>query len=145
MLSAIEMAELRFDAESEMTDTFAAFAPAAPLVDVNQMKQPGWTPMGTTLGKTRGSIARDSITRTVRVGGVEYDVVDGGVSVPLSQFIVGGRLILAIGWELQCIATGPAVDAGNLGRRWHVVNVPTKSWASARRLDVVEVPALTLD
>jgi hypothetical protein len=44
-----------------------------------------------------------------------------------------------IGWEYLCTAVGAHDDPTLLGRRFLVVNAPAKSFATARRLDVVEV------
>jgi hypothetical protein len=44
-----------------------------------------------------------------------------------------------IDWEYLCTAVGAHDDPTLLGRRFLVVNAPAKSFATARRLDVVEV------
>lgn len=88
-----------------------------------------------TAGRVSGrSREGDTNTRTVTVGGVESPVVEGGLHIPLSAGLP------AIGWEFVCTATGPASDPALAGRRWRVVDVPAKSYATARRLDVVEIP-----
>ena len=87
-----------------------------------------------TPGKFAGA-SRDSDARTryVVVGGVERPVLVGGLHIPIDAPLP------AIGWEYVLAATGPATDRALLGRRFRVVGVPAKSYATARRLDVVEV------
>ena len=125
-------------AESLMTDTFAAYSPSIGKVD--GLDETVYTPEGSTFGKVSGTSAtgRDTITRTVVIGGVDRPIIEGGLSIPLSAPIpsAGDQ---GIGWEYECTAVGPASDPQMLGRRWLVVNVPVKSFATARRLDVVEV------
>ncbi len=103
--------QMRGDAESLMLDTFTAYAATTQRVD--GLNQTVWVEQYETPGKIAGR-SRDSDTdgRTVRVGGVD---------------------------RLECSAVGPASDPSLLGRRWEVVDVPAKSYATARRLDVVEV------
>ena len=68
------------------------------------------------------------------VGGVERPVVEGGLHLPLDAELP------AIGWHDICTAVGPSSDPALLGRRWEVVDVPAKSYATARRLDVAQIP-----
>jgi len=133
--SAISVAlpELRAEAESLMQDTFTAYA--FETIKVDGLNEQIWVEQYTTPGKVSGrSRDGDTNTRTVTVGDVERPVVEGGLHIPLSAALP------AIGWELECVAVGPSSDPSLLGRRWRVVDVPAKSYATARRLDVVEVP-----
>lgn len=133
-----ELPFLRAEADATFTDTFTAHAPDPdnPTTDADGFEVPGWTNEGSTSGKVSGrSRESDTNTRTVDVGGVERPVVDGGLHIPLSATIP------AIGWEFVCTAVGPVTDPALVGRRWRVVDVPAKSHATARRLDVVEVPS----
>lgn len=115
-----------------MADTFTAYAYEWTTVD--GLDEQTWTPQYDTAGKVSGrSMQGDTNTRTVTIGDVERPVVEGGLHIPLTATLP------AIGWEFECIAVGPASDPALLGRRWRVVDVPTKSFATARRLDVVEV------
>lgn len=121
-------------AESQMLDTFTAYAYTYATVD--GIEQQTWVAQGSTRGKVAGrSRQSDTNTRTVTIGGTERQVVDGGLHLPLSAPLP------AIDWEYECTALGPASDPSLLGRRWRVVDVPAKSFATARRLDVVEVPS----
>lgn len=124
---------LRAEADATFTDTFTAYAFTTTKVDgidTTVMAAQYDTP-GKVAGPSMQS--RDTNTRTATVGGVERPVVEGGLHIPLTAGLP------AIGWELVCDATGPASDPSLVGRRWRVVDVPAKSFATARRLDVVEV------
>lgn len=124
--------ELRAQADSLMLDTFTAYA--FETIEVDGLDEQAWVEQYTTPGKVSGrSRDSDTNTRTVTVGGVERPVVDGGLHIPLDAPLP------AIGWEYVCGAVGPASDPALVGRRWRVVDVPVKSFATARRLDVVEV------
>lgn len=115
-----------------MLDTFTAYAYTWTTVD--GMEEQAWVAQGSTRGKVAGrSRQGDTNMRTETVGGVERPVVEGGLHIPLDA------LMPAVGWEYVCDAVGPASDPSLLGRRWRVVDVPAKSFATARRLDVVEV------
>lgn len=120
-------------AESFMTLTLAASSPGGTTTDADGMETSGLTPQGTTPGKLQGSTARDAVTRSVSVGDVERPVVDEGLHIPLSAPLP------KIGWQYEVTAVGPSDDPALLGRRFQVVSVPAKSFATARRLDVVEV------
>lgn len=117
-----------------MLDTFTAYAFTTTVVDGLDVQ--GWTSQGTTSGKVAGPSAQsaDTTTHTVTIGGVERPVVEGGLHIPLSAPLP------AIGWEYVCTVVGAASDPALLDRRWRVIDVPAKSYATARRLDVVEVP-----
>jgi hypothetical protein len=127
-------------AESLMTLTLAAYSPNGTTV-VNGQKVPAFASEGSTPGKVAGQSqqASDPYTRTVTVGDVEVPVIQGGLHIPLSAPVPveqPGRQ-----WEYVVTAVGPADDPALLGRRYLVVSVPAKSYATARRLDVVEVPS----
>lgn len=119
-------------AEALMLDTFEATATERTRVD--GFMQDTTVPKGTTRGTVSGrSREGDTNTRTAVVGGVERPVIEGGLRIPL------GAPVPAIGWEYQLTILGPSTDPALLGRRWRVVDVPAKSYATQRRLDVVEV------
>lgn len=122
-------------AEALMTETFTAYAHTTTTVD--GLKTKTWVAQYETPGKVAGRSLQggDSSARTIDVGGVERVVVEGGIHIPLDADLP------EIGWELVCTATGSTSDPSLVGRRWRVVDVPAKSHATARRLDVVEVPA----
>lgn len=130
---AAELPFLQSQAQSRMTDTFAAYSYEWTKVD--GLDEQVWVEQYDTPGRIAGrSRDGDTNTRTVDVGGVERPVVEGGLHIPLSAALP------AVGWEMVCVAVGPSSDPSLLGRRWRVIDVPAKSHATARRLDVVEVP-----
>jgi hypothetical protein len=128
--------ELRAAAESLMQDTFTIYAPGEwETVDGIEEQVP--RVLGTTPGKAQGLgglRGTDPQTRTVTIGGVERPVINGGLHIPIDA------LVPERGWEYQLTELGPNTDPALLGRVWSVVEVPAKSYATARRLDVVEIP-----
>ena len=132
MRATARLGAMQARAQTLMIDTFAAYA--LTFEEVDGFREEVWTPQGTTSGKVAGrSRQSDTDTRTVTIGGVEREVVDGGLHIPL------GPMRPQIDWEFVCTDVGPASDSSLLGRRWRVVDVPAKSYMTARRLDVVEV------
>lgn len=123
-------------AESLMTLTLAAYSPGGMTV-VDNLEVPGFNAEGTTRGKIQGSSASQSqpYTRTEVIGAVERPVMEGGLHIPISATVPERK------WEYQVTAVGPNDDPALLGRRYWVASVPAKSFSTARRLDVVEVPA----
>lgn len=119
-----------------MLDTFAIYAPGGRTV-VNGMEVEGYTSHGTTPGKVQGE-PRDTQILMQTVGGVSRPVIQGGVHVPASSLPpVAGDI--GIGWEYQLTTLGPYTDPGLLNSRWLVIDAPAKSFATARRLDVVRL------
>lgn len=118
-----------------MLDTFTAYAHTE-TTDADGMTVRAWVQQYVTPGKVSGrSRQGDTNTRTVTVGGVERLVIEGGIHVPLDAAVP------EVGWQLLCTAVGGSSDPALVGRRWQVVDVPAKSYATARRLDVVEMEA----
>lgn len=130
-----------------MTLTLAAYSPTdEPTTDADGYQVQGYADEGTTPGKVQsGSQAgSDAATRYVNIGGVDRPVLEGGLHIPLDRFLFDGLLIQASeqrgkGWEFEVESIGPADDPALLGMRYLVVGVPAKSFATARRLDVVRV------
>ena len=131
ILSTGELADLRSIAEGEMVDTFTAYA--STLATTGGLEVDDWQAQYETPGKVTGQNAPDTYTRTVRVGGVDRPVLEGGLRLPLTADLP------SIGWEYECTAVGVDSDPQLLGRRWRVMSVPTKTMAVERRLDVVEL------
>lgn len=75
----------------------------------------------------------DTLARYVTIGGVERPVIDGGIHLPMSALDIG------ISYVITLTALGPVTDPRLLGQSFRVESVPSKSYATARRLDVVEV------
>ncbi len=127
--------EFQRHAASMFRDTFAAYSPGGTTTDADGFEVPAFTAEGTTPGKVSGrSRDADTDARYVDVGGVDRPVVEGGVHIPISA------LVPQIGWEYVLTAAGPLTNTAMIGRRYRVVDVPLKSYQSALRLDVVEVP-----
>jgi hypothetical protein len=102
--------ELRAAAESLMQDAFTVYAPG------------DWEKV-------------DGIEERVpRVVGTTPGKIAGGLHIPI------GAEIPDLGWEYQLTTLGPNTDPALLNTVWQVVDVPKKSLATARRLDVVEIP-----
>lgn len=119
-----------------MTDTFAAYSPSGKTTDADGMETAGFAPEGTTLGRLHAGARLQSVAATTTtVGGVERPVFDGGLRLPVSSAVP------AIGWEYVLTAAGAATDPQLVGTRWRVVGVQADSYATARRLNVVEVPS----
>lgn len=140
MFTAAELAEHRADAESLMTLTLAAFKPNGFSIE-SGYEVPAFLPQGTTAGKGQGGsqATRDTVTRFLTVGGTSLPVLEGGLHIPISAPLPTPGEERGIGWEYVVVAVGPADDPALLNKRYLVVSVPVKSFASARRLDVVEV------
>jgi len=118
-----------------MVDWFTAYAPGPPVTGADGMESPSWIPKGRTKGKVRGNslISHDTSERAVVVGLVQRSILDGSLHIPLTAPVP------AIGWEYVCTAVGPTTDPAMKGTRWHVVNVPIETFATARRLEVVRL------
>lgn len=152
MTIAHEVAEalpgMRAQAESLMTLTLTAYSPTGETTtDADGYQVPDYADEGSTPGKLQaGSQAGgDGTTKYVNIGGVERPVIEGGLHIPVDRFIFDGLLIQTSeqrgkGWEFEVLALGPQDDPALLGRRYLVVSAPAKSFATARRLDVVEIP-----
>ena len=123
-----------------MTLTLAWYAPNGKTT-VNEQEAWAFLTKTPTKGKVRGQSqeAAQPYTRTVVIGGVEVPIVEGGLHIPTSAAIPtpGER---GVGWEAVVTKVGPDDDPALLGRRYLVTNSPAMSHATARRLDVAEVP-----
>lgn len=146
MRALARLGSMRAHAESLMADTLTAYVPTAQTIDGLEVDV--YTAQGTTPGKVQGTsvTGRDTVSRTVTIGGADLTVVEGGLQIPLSEFVgPDGLAIVAseqrgIAWEFAVTAIGPTTDPALLGRWFMVTNVPVKSAATARRMDVVVVP-----
>ncbi|WP_418060805.1 DUF6093 family protein [Pimelobacter simplex] len=136
--------ELRRQAESMMTLTLAAYSPTGLVPGPGGYEVPGFNPEGQTFGKVQAGAQAggDTPTRYIKIGGTDRPVLAGGLHIPITAKIptpgeergqVGGA------WEYLVTAVGPFDDPALLGRRYLVVGVPAKSYATARRLDVIEL------
>lgn len=137
----LALPELRQQAESLMTEVFAVYEPGGTSV-VDGLHVSGFTPKGSTFGKLQGGSAstKDPADRYIRIGGVDRPILFGGLHIPIDATVpVAGEP--GTGWEYEVTQVGCNSDPSLLGRRYVVVSVPAKSYATARRLDVVEVTA----
>jgi hypothetical protein len=129
----------RLAAERRMTLTFAPMEPDG-FTTVGGLEVQAYTQHDDTPGKVQGGSAStaDPATEYVTVGGVRRPLLRGGLHIPVGAPVPvpGDR---GVGWEYECTAVGPDDDPSLLNRRYLVVNAPAKSYATARRLDVVEV------
>lgn len=128
-------------AEREMTLVFNAFEPSGTTTDADGYKVPAYTPRGTVAGKIQApsTQGRDTHTRYVTIGEVERPIWEAGLHLPITAEIPKPGRQRGIGWEYEVAEVGQADDPALLGFRVLVVEVPFKSKATARRLNVVEV------
>lgn len=120
----------RVAAQRLMLDTFTAYSEGT--VTIDGLEEPDWVAEYVTPGRVVGqSRQSDAESRAVTVGGVEREVLQGGLHIPLTADLP------AIGWVFVCTAVGSGSDPALLGRKWRVQDVPAKSYATARRLDVI--------
>lgn len=132
-------------AESRMTLTLTAYSPTGRSAQnpVTGLEEPEFVTEGTTPGEVQSPSAQggDTPTRYVDVGGVQRPVLIAGLRIPVSADLpnAGAPHVAGGAWEYVVSALGPYDDPALMGRRYRVVEVPAKSFATARRLDVVEV------
>jgi hypothetical protein len=136
----VPIANGRIAAEALMTLTLTAYRPNGFTTNADGLQVRAYASEGTTPGKVQGasSSTADAGTRFVTIGGVARAVMVAGLHIPISATVptAGDQ---GIGWEYAVTAVGPDDDPALVGRRFLVVGVPAKSFATARRLDVVEV------
>jgi hypothetical protein len=129
-------------AEAEMTLTLAAHSPTgATTTDPDGFEVPTFAPEGSTFGKVQGGgqSGKDTPTRYIRIGDVDRPVLSAGLHIPISAPVPVASEQRGQAWEYEVTAVGPVDDPALLGRRYMVVGVPAKSFATARRLDVIEL------
>lgn len=134
-------------AESLTTLTLAAYAPDGTTTDDDGYEVPTYTmvPYSATVSGTPGKVqsgsqsGSDTPTRYVSIGGIERPILEAGLHIPIGAPIPTGSQQRGLAWEYEITALGPRVDPALLGRRYMVVEVPAKSYATARRLSVVEL------
>lgn len=102
---------------------------------------PAYVPQLPHAGKVQGSTSstKDTATRYVSIGGVDRPVLAAGLHIPIDAPVPVASEQRGIGWEYVVTAVGRYDDPALLGKRYLVVAAPVKSYATARRLDVVEV------
>lgn len=142
------LARGRAMAESLMTDTGTAYRPtgrSAQDPDTGRELPVFDTLESDGVCKIQGTsaIGRDAQFRTVSIGGQELPVMQAGLHRPFSS------VPMQPGDEWLITEAGPYSDPSLASRRYRVVpavnpgsnvNGPAKSFATARRYDVVELP-----
>lgn len=141
IISPAELAEHQADAESMMTLTLTVWAPNGTTTDANGRKVVAFASEGQTAGKVQGGAqsGSDTAARSINIGGVDRPVLAGGLHIPVGAKLPAAGEQRGTGWEYEVTAVEGGADPALLGRRYLVVSVPVKSFATARRLDVVEV------
>lgn len=127
-----------------MTLTLTPHSPTVPptyTTDENGYEVPALTAGTPIPGKVQsGSQAgSDTATRYVDIAGTERPVFSGGLHIPITAAVPKAGEQRGLGTEYVVTAVGPADDPALLNRRFLVVGVPVKSFATARRLDVIEL------
>lgn len=135
-----ELPFLRAEAEATHQDTFTPHVPGARTTGADGMEAPAYTTGTPVKGKIQSRARQgDTQARTVRVGEVELPVIEAGLHISLSAAVpTAGKF--GVGWEYEMTIAGRNTDASLVGSRWLVVDAPAKSNATARRLDVVQLP-----
>lgn len=138
--------EMQAAAESLMKITFRVYVPGEPVVGLDGYETTPYTSAGLVKGKLQATSAQggDTNQRYLRIGGVARPVLEGALHIPISARVPVASQERGVGWEYEISALDPdgscRVDPALVpGRRFLVVEVPAKSFATARRLSVVEV------
>ncbi|WP_332644079.1 DUF6093 family protein [Aeromicrobium sp.] len=134
-------------AESLMTLTLTPHTPTVPptyTIDGDGYEVPTLTPGTPHAGKVQSrsgglGAAGDTTARYVEIGGTPRPVLSGGLHIPISAPVPLAGEQRNYGTEYVVTAVGSMDDPALLGRRFLVVAVPVKSFATARRLDVIEL------
>lgn len=132
----------RVAAEAFHTLTLAAFSPTGgSTTDSNGYKVLAFNSEGLVAGKVQGGAqaGKDGPTRYVDVAGTKRPVNASGLHISISAKVPIASEQRGVAWEYVVVAVGPGDDPALLGRRFMVVGAPAKSFATARRLDVIEV------
>lgn len=144
MRSLRRLAAMQAQTEEHHTLTLEWYSPGG-LVTVGEYKERQAVPEGQCPGKVqaRSRMGGDTMTQYVKVDAVELPVLKGALHIPVRAMLTStGALRVAIDWECVVVDLGPYDDTALLGCRYRVVDVPAKSHATARRLDVVDVTQL---
>lgn len=130
----------RVAAEAQFTLSLAAYSPNGTTTNGDGYEVPAFATETPVSGKVQGGSQRgaDTATQFVTVGGVDRPVLRAGLHIPVSADVpAAGHQ--GEGWEYVVTFVGQYDDPALLGRRYLVVDAPAKSFATARRLDVVEL------
>lgn len=127
-----------------MTLTLTPHAPTDPpsfTTDGDGFEVPAFDAQTPHAGKVQAGTqaGSDTPTRYVSIGGVDRPVLAAGLHIPIGAAVPVASEQRGQATEYVVTALGAADDPALLNRRYMVVGVPAKSFATARRLDVVEV------
>jgi hypothetical protein len=128
----------RAAAEETHQDTFTAYSPNGTTTDGNGFEVRAYA---TRASRPARSPARSPATRTpARSRSAAWSApwsraACTSPSTPRSPLV--GEY--GVGWEYVLTDLGPLTDPSLLDSRWLVVDAPAKSYATARRLDVVRL------
>lgn len=129
-------------AEALMTLTVTPYAPkpdGGTEKDDDGYDVPAFDQQEPHAAKVQAASGDDSSKRYVQIAGVDRPVIEGGLHIALSDPVPVASEQRGKGWEYEVTGLGPVDDPALLGKRYLVVWVPVKSYATARRLDVVEL------
>lgn len=128
-------------AEREHTLTLTPCEPNGTTANGDGYQVPAFTEHDSIPGKFQAPTAagKDTLTDLVRIGEVERPILRAGLHISITAPIPAAGRQRGIGWEYEVTAVGQFDDEALVGKRVLVVEVPSKSKATARRLDVVEV------
>lgn len=125
-----------------MTLTLTPQVPTGDLItDPEGFEVPEFTAQSTHAGKVQSGTQAggDTSTRYLSIGGVDRPVLAAGLHIPIGAPVPVASEQRGQAWEYVVTAVGPVDDPALLGRRYMVVGVPAKSFATARRLDVIAI------
>lgn len=136
-----ELPYLRQQAESLHTLTLAAYSPNGFTMSPGGYKLPAFTFEGNLFGKIQGGsqAGKDGDTRYVTIGDTDHPVMTAGLHISIGAKVPVASEQRGVAWEYEVIGLGTMDDPALLGRRYMVVSTPAKSFATARRLDVIDI------
>lgn len=121
-------------AEARMTDAGRALRQDGTTPGPNGTEDPNYVEQFTAPCRIAGQGGRTSpVSRTVTIGGVEREVIEGGLHLPVSADI------LVPGWIWEVTAVGEGSDPALVGKQYRVERLAVQSHATAHRYDVVEL------
>ncbi|RNL63645.1 hypothetical protein EFK50_07840 [Nocardioides marmoriginsengisoli] len=127
-----------------MTLTLTPQAPMDPpsfTTDPDGFEVPAFNTQSPHAGKVQSGTqaGSDTPTRYVKVAGVDRPVLAAGLHIPVGAPIPVASEQRGQATEYVVSGLGQADDPALLNRRYMVVGVPAKSFATARRLDVIQL------
>lgn len=129
-----DLAILRADAETLMVDTITwrRRTGRGAQNEGTGREEPGYETLFTCPCEITGRSQGEVTGRTVTLGGVEYVVLEGGINIPVAT----GELRAG---DEGVIATVAGTSDTTVGDVYRIVGFGGRTWATKRRLDVVEL------